>query len=157
MPISNIMITSHVIKSHGHFPCHAFTWGPLPDTYSCPVPTLYHFMCRLSTNPSHMLRLRRHPQGETRPEIRAREGFRFWGELYCCGKMWEPIHSNPSQSGATVGIGPYVTKCNSARPISSSLIRSFPQSTLEESLWRQTLPQISMLTPCLGMVQFIIT
>ena len=33
--------------------------------------------------------------GETRPEIRAREGVRFWVELDYCGKMWEPIHYIP--------------------------------------------------------------
>ena len=35
-------------------------------------------------------------RGETRPEMRAREGFRFWVKIDYCGKMWKPIHSNSS-------------------------------------------------------------
>lgn len=45
--------------------------------------------------------------------MRAREGFRFWGQIDYCGKMWKPLHYTPSIKATSRG-GSYVTKCNPA-------------------------------------------
>ena len=163
-----------------HFPCHAFTWGPPVRTLMRHDYILPQFSPLVNIALPHAL-LRWPPHRGKHGQKSAREkgldfGRRF-GYVGLCGNQFIKLSSSWV---IRCGKGFYVTKCNPAhappgppQEAGPSRVRTltFPISPhsyislcnllderpvhMESNGVRQTLPQISMLTPPSSMVQFI--